>query len=58
MTSHKTYGAAKADPNSSISRFIREAREQRAANAARITALMASGLTREQAWSEALKTAS
>ena len=54
----KTYGQAQADPNSSISRFLREAREQRAANAARITALMATGLTREQAWSEALKTAS
>ena len=53
---YKTVGHALADPNSNITRFMTKARGTRKSNDAVIAAYMAQGLTREQAWAEALKT--
>lgn len=56
VKTYKNVGAAIADPNSNISRFIAKARETRKSNDRVIEQWMATGLTREQAWAEALKT--
>lgn len=57
MKTYKTVGAAAADPNSNMHRFLTTARETMSANDKVIAQWMATGLTREQAWAEALKTA-
>jgi len=53
---YKNVGAAVADPTSNIARFLRDARKTRSKNDRVIEQWMATGLTREQAWAEALKT--
>lgn len=56
MTTYSTFGAALADPKSNIAAFVRKAEQGKTRNALVIDALMARGLTREQAWAEALAT--
>ena len=56
MKTYQTVGHALADQNSNISRFMDKARETRKRNDDVIAQWMATGLTREQAWAEALKT--
>ncbi len=52
---YKTRGEALADPASNLSKFMARAAETQKRNDAVIAALMAQGLTREQAWTEALR---
>lgn len=51
---YKNVGAAVADPNSNLSRFMTKARETRKHNDEVIAQWMAKGLTREQAYQRAL----
>lgn len=52
---YATFGEALQDPSSAISRFVAEGERVMASNAQVIDRLVASGLSREEAWSEALR---
>ncbi len=54
MKTYPSVAAAAADPTSNFARFRQQAREQMTANAQAIDALIAQGMTREQAWTRLL----
>jgi hypothetical protein len=51
---YETVGHALADPSSNIARFVETGKQRMAENARVIDALMAQGMTREEAWHHAL----
>lgn len=55
-TTYATVGHAVNDPNSNLARFMKQGAQTMTRNERVIQQWMATGLTREQAWTEALKT--
>lgn len=55
MTTYATLQDAVNDPSSNISKQLARSAQIRAENAKVIDAYMAKGMTREQAWAEALR---
>jgi hypothetical protein len=51
----RTFGEAVNDPTSNIARFVAAARPKMERNERAIRELMATGLTREQAWAKHLR---